>query len=48
MADAPKWTNYAEQETNMVFNRLGSYIECDDFRREGIDFINKLGVHLQH
>ena len=48
VADAPKWINYAEQETNMVFNRLRSYIECDDFRKEGIAFINQLGAELKH
>lgn len=48
VTDAPTWTNYADEETNMVFNRQGSFIESDDFRKEGIAFINQLGAQLKH
>ena len=48
MADAPTWPNYARDAVNLVFNRRGSYVEKDDYRLEGIEFINQLGAELKH
>ncbi|KAL8278026.1 hypothetical protein RQP46_009658 [Phenoliferia psychrophenolica] len=46
--NAPYWPNYADQPKNMVFNRLESYAEDDDFRSDGITFVNQLGGQLRH
>ncbi|KAK4701275.1 hypothetical protein P7C70_g4958, partial [Phenoliferia sp. Uapishka_3] len=43
-----RWPNYASEATNMVFERHGSYIEPDNFREEGIAFVNLLGKEMKH
>ncbi|KZT55556.1 alpha/beta-hydrolase [Calocera cornea HHB12733] len=48
---APFWPSYSSSPKNLVFqdNWLGtSYVEFDNWREEGIAFINSLGAELQH
>ena len=40
----PKWIDGAR--VNMVLNSNGSFVERDDFREEGIDFINSIDREL--
>ena len=40
----PKWTD--GERVNMVLNSNGSFAEKDDFREEGIDFINSIDREL--
>ncbi|KAF8992207.1 alpha/beta-hydrolase [Hymenopellis radicata] len=40
MSDLPYWPSYGESPVNMVFDAGGSYVEPDDFRKEGIALIN--------
>ncbi|KAK4701276.1 hypothetical protein P7C70_g4959, partial [Phenoliferia sp. Uapishka_3] len=42
------WPKYASEASNMVFERQGSYVEPDNFREEGIAFINQLGPEMKH
>lgn len=45
---ATRWPLYSEGGENLVFNGRGSYIASDDFRKDGIAFLNQLGSQLQH
>ncbi|EJT98043.1 alpha/beta-hydrolase [Dacryopinax primogenitus] len=48
---APFWPSYSSSPKNLVFqnNWLGSsYVEFDNWRQEGIAFINSLGADMQH
>jgi carboxylesterase type B len=42
----PKWPNYGERVANMVLNANGSYVEGDYWRKEGIEFINRISREL--
>ncbi|ORY88278.1 alpha/beta-hydrolase [Leucosporidium creatinivorum] len=46
--DAPNWPDYASSASNLVFERQASYLEKDDWRAEGMAFINQLGKELGH
>ncbi|KAF9003482.1 alpha/beta-hydrolase [Hymenopellis radicata] len=39
-SDLPYWPSYAESASNMVFDAKGSFVEPDDYRKDGIAFIN--------
>ncbi|KAF9027643.1 alpha/beta-hydrolase [Hymenopellis radicata] len=38
--DLPYWPSYGESAANMVFDAGGSFVEPDDFRKDGIALIN--------
>ncbi|KAF9019189.1 alpha/beta-hydrolase [Hymenopellis radicata] len=40
LSDLPYWPSYAESASNMVFDANGSFVEPDDYRKDGIAFIN--------
>ena len=42
VAGLPKWPKYGKQPTNFVFRADKSYVELDDDRKEGVDFINSI------
>ena len=43
----PEWPKYDNgNATNLVFTRHGRYVEQDDWRKEGIAFINSIGEEL--
>ena len=42
----PAWPKWSEEKVNMVLNANGSFVEEDDFRSEGIDFINGIDREL--
>jgi len=39
-----KWEKYDESMSNMVFLNKGSEMVKDDYRKEGIEYIMKLGL----
>jgi carboxylesterase type B len=42
----PRWPSYLDQPVNMVLNANNTHIEKDDWRSEGIDFINTVWREL--
>jgi acetylcholinesterase len=42
VAELPSWPKYGKQPTNFVFRADKSYVEPDDDRKEGVDFINSI------
>jgi carboxylesterase type B len=42
----PPWPRYSDQAVNMVLNANNTHVERDDWRREGIDFINTIWREL--
>lgn len=44
MSDAPTWPNYQDRASNYIFRRHGCVTEADDYRKDGIAFINSLGT----
>ncbi|GAA6040147.1 hypothetical protein JCM8097_002053 [Rhodosporidiobolus ruineniae] len=42
IADTPTWPAYAQNATNFVHRRHGSVVEVDDYRKEGIAFIESV------
>jgi carboxylesterase type B len=45
-AALPVWPKWNQQKVNMVLNANGSFVENDDFRQRGIDFINTIDREL--
>ncbi|BGP03029.1 hypothetical protein NBRC10513v2_006754 [Rhodotorula toruloides] len=43
ISDAPTWPNYQDSPSNYIFRRHGCVTEKDDYRKEGMSFINNLG-----
>ncbi|KAF8898083.1 Alpha/Beta hydrolase protein [Mucidula mucida] len=39
LSNLPYWPSYAEIASNMVFDAGGSFVESDDYRKDGIAFI---------
>jgi hypothetical protein len=48
VSGAPFWIIYQQAATNLLFRRHGSSVEVDDWRKEGIAFINSLGQQMGH
>lgn len=46
MKGEPHWPRYSNETKNMVLTRHGRTLEDDDWRKEGIAFINGLGAQL--
>jgi carboxylesterase type B len=42
----PKWPSYGESPVNMVFNASNNHVEKDDWRKEGMAFINSISREL--
>ena len=42
----PYWPKWSEEKVNLVLNSNGSFVESDDFRSEGIAFINTIDREL--
>jgi carboxylesterase type B len=42
----PRWPSYGERNGNIVLNANGSYVEEDDWRKEGMSFINSISREL--
>lgn len=42
VAGLPLWPSYGKNTTNFVFRTDKSYVEQDDDREEGVDFINSI------
>jgi carboxylesterase type B len=42
----PYWPSYDEHAVNMVLNATQTDVEMDDYRKEGIDFINSISREL--
>ncbi|EIN05226.1 alpha/beta-hydrolase [Punctularia strigosozonata HHB-11173 SS5] len=45
---APRWPSYREHAQNIVFKRQGSFAQNDDYRAEGIAFLNTLEGEMEH
>jgi carboxylesterase type B len=45
-SDVPRWPSYKEEVVNMVFNTTRVHTEKDDWRAEGISFINSITRQL--
>ena len=45
--EAPEWPDYRSSPSNFVFRRHGSVIEKDDYRKEGIEYINQLDWEIR-
>jgi len=46
VARLPPWPDYGESAVNMVLNANQTIVEADDWRKEGIDFINSISKEL--
>jgi carboxylesterase type B len=42
----PQWPRYLDKAVNMVLNANNTHVESDDWRKEGIDFINSISREL--
>ncbi|GEM10738.1 hypothetical protein Rt10032_c12g4755 [Rhodotorula toruloides] len=42
VSDVPTWPNYQDEASNYVFRRHGCVTEKDDYRKEGMSFIDNL------
>ncbi|KPV71564.1 uncharacterized protein RHOBADRAFT_47745 [Rhodotorula graminis WP1] len=47
IADAPEWPDYRTSPSNYVYRRHGSVVETDDYRKEGIAYINQLDWEIR-
>ncbi|BGP42947.1 hypothetical protein JCM10449v2_006962 [Rhodotorula kratochvilovae] len=44
---APEWPDYRSNKTNFVHRRHGSIVEADDYRQDGIAYLNQLDWEIQ-
>jgi carboxylesterase type B len=46
VATLPYWPSHSEEQANMLLNATHLYVEKDDYREEGIEFINNITREL--